>query len=396
MKKVVFRRAIKFAAIAIGGMLAASSASAEDVKGVTPDKLILGHMSSMSGPLAQYGISLDAGTKAYIAKINDAGGVHGKKVELISEDHAYQTAQALAIWRRMQGGDGVFGLLNVNGGHIVAAFLESAKQAKTIIWAPYGGDTAWYSPPQTGLFGLYSLYEPQAEALASWAAKDGHKKVVQINIDAASFMRGKAAFEAAFKAAVPGASITSIDTKIATLDYAPVALQIADAKPDAVIIMLSEGGMIGLAKELRKQGVKAPIYSWAGSQTQNLLDVGGEAFEGIKAISWTYPPDGDTPEAKEYRDTLKKYAPNEKPDYISFYAYGSTKIFFDAVSRIEGEITPESFHKALYTMDGYKTGIFPPVTFSEKRHQGAFSVVPLIAKGGKWTPAGEPIVNEKY
>jgi len=62
--------------------------------GVTSDKVVLGQAAVFSGPAAQLGIQMRNGIKAYLEFVNDRGGVHGRKVELVSEDDFYESARA--------------------------------------------------------------------------------------------------------------------------------------------------------------------------------------------------------------------------------------------------------------------------------------------------------------
>ena len=63
-------------------------AAAED--GVTANRIVLGQAAVFSGPAAQLGIQMRNGIKAYFDYVNDAGGVHGRKIELVTEDDRYE------------------------------------------------------------------------------------------------------------------------------------------------------------------------------------------------------------------------------------------------------------------------------------------------------------------
>jgi branched-chain amino acid transport system substrate-binding protein len=75
-------------------ILFAGIASAEE-DGITSDSIIVGQSCALSGPAEKLGNKMRAGIEAYFAKINDAGGIHGRKITLISKDDGYEPAQAI-------------------------------------------------------------------------------------------------------------------------------------------------------------------------------------------------------------------------------------------------------------------------------------------------------------
>jgi hypothetical protein len=89
-------------------------------------------------------------------------------------------------------------------------------------------------------------------------------------------------------------------------------------------VNLPQGEVIAAARELRQQNYK------------------GSALEGAKAIGLTTPLNADTPAIKQYRDTLSKYSPGEKPDYVSLIGYALTMATVEGLRRIEGPINRQS------------------------------------------------------
>ena len=74
----------KFVWIAALGALLPALACAQSVPGVFPDKILIGQAAVFSGPAAQLGIQVRNGVKAYFDSVNEKGGVHGRKLELVT------------------------------------------------------------------------------------------------------------------------------------------------------------------------------------------------------------------------------------------------------------------------------------------------------------------------
>lgn len=375
------------AGVALSGV--GSKGFAQEARGVTAKTIKLGQMVPLTGAVATYGVPIRAGTQAYLGIVNDRGGVNGRKVELITEDNVYSTSQSVALAKKLVGNDGVFALINSQGtAQVAATFPYMFDQEKTPIFGTYGSAGEWFTPPKP-IFGIQVLHEDSAAALGRWTAKDGHKSVAVVHIEAASIAKAAKAAEPSFRKVNPQGAVDFVPVKLPTQDYAPVVLQIIQKKPDALIVMLSEPEFIILVRELRNQGFQAPVYAWAAVVTQNAIDVGGKSFEGVRAFSWTNSPSSDLPAVAEYRAALKKYAPSEKPDFISLYAFGETKIFIEALSRVKGPLTHDALYEALHSLKNYDSGVFPPVTFAADRHQGLTSLVPVQVKGNAWIEVGK-------
>jgi ABC-type branched-subunit amino acid transport system substrate-binding protein len=370
---------------AVIGAATAYSGNAQEIKGVTEKTISIGQSVALSGYQSMYGVPIRAGTETYFNMINDRGGINGRTIKLITEDNGFLTPQALSNVRKMVSSDGIFALINSMGTAQIAAMQSyMLEQQKVPIFGTYGGILDWFNPPKEGLFGLQVLYENQARVLGRWTAKSGHKKILALHIEGATFTRAAQEIEPGYRTASQDGSVELLGIKLPTSDYAPIAIKVAQTKPDALIVMLTEAETLLLTKELENQSIKLPIYAWAPSVTNKVVEVGGKSVDGMNAVAWTLSPTDDNPGLKEYRDALAKYAPAEKPDFVSLFMFGEAKVFAEALSRMKGPITHAELYKALYSLKNYETGIFPPVTFSPERHQGVSSVVQVKISGGKW------------
>src|SRR5262245_45722044 len=82
-------------------MLAAASASAQQVPGVSAGTIVIGQSAPLSGANAELGNDIRNGALAYFARINAAGGVHGRKIELATIDDGNVVQRAEANTKKM-------------------------------------------------------------------------------------------------------------------------------------------------------------------------------------------------------------------------------------------------------------------------------------------------------
>jgi branched-chain amino acid transport system substrate-binding protein len=368
---------------------ACSNGNVEKTSGTKDKSVVIGAWLPLTGPAAVYGNTQRAGLGSYYKMINDNGGVNGKKIDFRIEDSGRDPQQTVAASHKLIEQDKVFAIVSPFGtAQSEATFSYVLDSAKVPILDTYGGLETWYKPARANLYGVMMTFENQARALGRWAAKDGAKNILVVHDD-------PAAYETVGKAVQPGAvtanskvNVKLLPVKLGTADYSPIALQIANSKPDAIVMIQPIDELVALAKALERQNVKIPLYTYAPNVSQDSIKLGGTAIEGLRAMSWTVSPTSDTPEVKEYREALKKYDSKAVPDFQSLFTWAEAKIFVEAMKRVDGEPTHEKFTKALETMKNYKTNILPPVTFSPDNHLGVQELQPVKLEKGEWKVEG--------
>ena len=151
---------------------------------------------------------------------------------------------------------------------------------------------------------------------------------------------------------------------------------------------------IGVIKEPAAILQKAKEIGWApqfigmtASVNQSFLNLAGDATEfgkGYKAFYACYLSDEDLPGPKEYREAMKKFAPDVKPDEISFHAYGAAKLMCEGLERAGKDLTREGLVKAMETIKDYSNSVNPPCTFGPNYRIGASAARLVKVSGGKF------------
>src|SRR5262245_14363402 len=85
---------------------AGSAARAED--GITDKEVTVGAGLDLTGAVANWGVNIKAGMESVFNRVNDAGGIHGRKIKLVSYDHVYQPPKAVTNAKRLVERDKVF------------------------------------------------------------------------------------------------------------------------------------------------------------------------------------------------------------------------------------------------------------------------------------------------
>src|ERR687895_400619 len=83
--------------------------------GVFPDRIVFGQSAAFQGPAAVLGLNMREGIRAAFAEGNAAGGVHGRRLELVTYDDGYEPEKAIENTRRLIQDDQVFALIGEVG-----------------------------------------------------------------------------------------------------------------------------------------------------------------------------------------------------------------------------------------------------------------------------------------
>lgn len=389
----VGRTAIAVAAVALAGALAGCGGTASGSAGNASGTIKIGAWFPLTGDQASSGIPQEKGALAFFDQLNASGGIHGKKVQFIPEDNAFDPQQTLQVARQLVLQDRVDAIVTPNGtATTAAAFPFVLQESKVPIFGTYGGDASWYTPPKTGLFGTQALYEDQADAAVDWAVKSGAKHLTVVRDDPQAFAHVSTV--AMKHARAQGAEANEVVTTIGTTDYAPVVSQVKSKNPDAVLLILPPQEAALYLKQAQLEGLKAKTYGYAPATAQDTVALAGSAANGFRGVSLTVPTTSDAPEMKAYRQAMSAYA-KAKPDAYSLSTYATADAFAQILKSIHGPITSQSITAAIEKASGIKTGLTPPMSFSAATHLGTHAVVRVevvngqyVARSGFVTPQG--------
>src|SRR5277367_5503615 len=171
----VFATRIAIASVAAVAILAGSGSGALAQKkydtGASDTEIKIGNIMPYSGPASAYGV-IGKTEAAYFKKINDAGGINGRKINFISYDDGYSPPKAVEQARKLVESDEVLFIFNSLGTPSNSAIHKymNAKQVPQLFVAT--GATKWNDPkdfPWT--MGWQPGYQSEARIYAKFLVK---------------------------------------------------------------------------------------------------------------------------------------------------------------------------------------------------------------------------------
>jgi branched-chain amino acid transport system substrate-binding protein len=382
--------------LAVGALFVGALAAptlAED--GVTDTEIVLGSHTALSGPVAGWGVGATEGARMRYDEVNEKGGVHGRKIKLIVEDHGYQVPRAVQAANKLINNDKIFLMVGALGTPQNNAVLgeQFAKGVPNIF--PFTAARSMVEPHHPLKFAQFSSYYDQVRAATKYfVEKQGKQKpcVMYQDTDFGHEVRDGVREQAkALKIAVAAeAAYGPTDTEF----VAPIS-KLKAAGCDLVVmgsIIRDSIQPVGTAKKLGWTGVT--FVGQAASYDPIVAGAPGGIMEGFYSgtgMPFSYP---DT-SGEAIKTWAAKYKARTKqdPNSAAQYSYVGSDIIVKALEAAGKDLTRAKFLGALESIKDYRP-MFPGPTLSygPKRHQGSHATFLAKVEGGRWKVVAENLM----
>jgi ABC-type branched-subunit amino acid transport system substrate-binding protein len=352
-------------------------------QGVSADKILLGQSAVFSGPAAQLGIQMRNGVKAYLDAVNERGGVHGRKLELITEDDRYEASVAPGATKKLIEEHKVFALLGYVGTPTGVVHLPVVTQAKVPLVGMFTGAEVLRVPFNRYVFHVRASYYDETEKIVEQVLSTGGKKISVFYQDDAYGEAGRKGTELALERRKM--KIHSQGTvKRNTVEVDEAAKVIHASQPDAIVMVSAYTSIAAFVRAMQKKGSGATFYNVSFVGSKALADALGKDGVGV-AISQVvpFPWGASVPVVKEYHQHAKK-AGFADYNFSALEGYLSAKVMVEGLRRAGKNPTREGLVDALERMNEVDLGGFW-ISYSPTNHTGSkFVDLTIISREGKF------------
>ncbi len=362
--------------------IAALLAQPAFAQGVSHDKILLGQAAVFSGPAAQLGIQMRNGIKAYFDYVNEKGGVHGRKLELITEDDRYEVSIAPGASKKLIEQHRVFALLGYVGTPTGVVHLPVVTQAKVPLVGMFTGAEALRVPFNRYVFHVRASYYDETEAIVEQVVSTGGRNIAVFYQDDAYGLAGLKGVEIATgKRAMKISALGTVERN--TIKVGNAVKTINAAKPDAVVMISAYTSCAEFIRQMKKAGSGATFYNVSFVGSKALADALGKDGTGV-AISQVVPfPWGTAvPVVKEYQQLSKKAGFTDY-NFSAIEGFLVAKVMVEGLRRTGRDLTREKFIDTMDKLDVDLGGFH--VSYSPKSHTGSkFVDLTIIGRDGKF------------
>src|SRR5215213_7840882 len=370
------------AAIALGAILA-SPARSED--GVTADAITFGQAAVLEGPASALGLGMQQGLNAAFDEINAKGGVHGRKLKLISVNDGYEPDRAIAATRTLIEEDKVFALIGPVGTPTSAAAQPIATTAKVPFMGAFTGAGFLRNPKLDNVINVRASYDAETEAWVKHLTEDLKISKIAIFYQDDAFGRaGLSGFKKAMdKRSMEIASEATYERNTVAVKSALLSLK--RAEPEAVVIVGAYKPVAEFIKLSRKVSFN-PVFVNISFVGANALakELGPEGKGVIVSQVVPFPGDTSLKVVADYHAAIK--AAGGEPEFVSLEGYLVGRLAIAALDKVGPDVTREGLLKAIKETGKFDIGGLP-MTFSAEKNEGLDKIfMTIIEADGSFKP----------
>ena len=368
--------------------LFASSALAQ-TQGVTDTEVKIGGAHDLSGIFAAFSVPAVAAAKQYIDKVNAAGGVHGRKITYIVEDHGYQVPKAVQAANKLVNRDQVFAmLLNLGTPHNIAMFqIMEPKGIPNI--SPITAAREMVEPFAPWKFSGTASYYDAVKATTEYMVDEQNAKKFCMMLMPTDF--GKAIDEAVKDVVKERSLELAVETahKPDETDFTGALGRVRESGCDTVGMALGISQMISAISTAKKLGMDNVrfLLSGAGFHTVVAKGLAGQGVtDGVYAGAGWQDLEARLadPAVAEWVGEFKQATGEAYPGTGALLGRSAAGNLVAALEAAGRDLTQESFIKAMESLN-YKDPISGnTVTYSAEDHVGADEVFVSKIENGSW------------
>jgi branched-chain amino acid transport system substrate-binding protein len=326
--------------------------------GITKTEIKLGGSYPFSGPASAYKTIAD-GAKAYFKKVNDEGGVNGRKIKFTTLDDAYEPPRAVQNARRLVEQDKVFAMFNTLGTPNNLAIWDYLNQRKVPHLFVATGASQWGADIKAHPYtiGWQPDYVTEAQVYSDYLKKEKPNAKVAILYQNDGFGKD---LMGGFDDAIKGSGIKVVARESYEPTDPTVASQVsklassgADTFLNITTPKFSAQAIVAVAKSNWK-----PLHilnNVGASKALVLTPAGLDNAKGIVSTTYYKDPEdpkwADDPAMKEYKDGIKAYSSRSNPnDPFHVYGWGAAQTMVEALKTMK-EPTRAALMDAVRNLD---------------------------------------------
>lgn len=309
-----------------------------------PESLRIGFVGGLTGRFADLGEAGRNGVQLAVEERNQAGGVNGRQIELLIRDDMQDAVQAEKITREFLSLK-VEAIIGPMTSAMTDAVLVPATEAGIVVISPTVTARQYYRRDDQ-IF----LIMPSTTELARFTAEYQFKQKNVRRVFVLYDQRNRSYteswltdFSAAMKVLGGSVQARAFDSG-QNPDQVKLAEDVVKEKPDALLILASAVDTARLAQHVRVYDSKLPMLASMWSATERLIELGGQAVEGV-TLNLTFDRSSRAPAYLEFQRRYRERF-RQEPGFAEVAGYDAAVVAFEAIERrAKGQTLKDSLLK---------------------------------------------------
>src|SRR5262245_25178293 len=329
--------------LAVAASLAAAGSAAAEIK--------LGVAGPITGGSAAFGAQLKQGVEQAVADINGAGGILGEKIVIAIGDDRADPKEGVSVANKFVG-DGIKFIVGHFNSGVTMPSSKVYEENGMLMITPSATNPQITERKMWNVFRTCGRDDQQGAVAGEYIAKNFKGKRVAVVHDKTTYGQGLADETRKAMNAKGVKEVLYEGVNIGEKDFSALVSKIKASGADLVYWggLHTEGGLI--VRQMRDQGVKAPLMGGDGIASDEFASVGGPGVEGTLM---TYGPDPrNRPEAKAIVEKFR--AKKFEPEAYTLYSYAMVEIIKQAAEAAKS-LDPKKVAAQMKSGQKFKTVI---------------------------------------
>ncbi len=322
--------------------------------GITDNAILFGQSAAFTGPAQELGKDMRRGIEAAFFEVNQAGGVHGRLLDLLSLDDAYEPEAAISNTLQLIEQDSVFALIGAVGTPTSRSAVPVADARGVPYIAPFTGAAILRDPKWSTVINLRASYNQETEEMVAQLTE--RLGIERIGIMYQDDSYGRAGYtgtrDALARRGMTPAAVGLYTRN--TLAVKAALLDLAQGSPQAVVIIGAYQPVAELIKWARYTGMD-PIFMTVSFVGSNALaaELGpatddGPGGEGVFVTQVVpFPTDDSVPIVASYLDALQAAGSGAAPSFVSLEGYMAGRLTIAALELCGRDVDRDCFLETL-------------------------------------------------
>ncbi len=298
-----------------------------DEFGVSSDAILFGQAAVLEGPSSALGQGMRQGIRAAFTEINAKGGVHGRKLKLISRDDGYDPDRSIAETIKLIDDDRVFALIGAVGTPTATVTVPIAASRNVPFIGPFTGADFLRATELHNVVNIRASYGAEAEAWIKHLTEDLHFTRIPIFYQDDSFGRdGLAGVKRALERR--GLELTAEGTFERNTKAVSSALRtLKRAEPEAVVMVGTYKPCAEFIKLSHKSGFSPTFVnvSFVGADAL-AKELGADGAGVVVSQVVPFPWDASVKVVADYQAAQKLLDSSLEPGFVSLEGYLSGRL----------------------------------------------------------------------
>ena len=363
------------------------AAADEATPGVTDERVLFGQSAAFSGPAQELGLGMQLGIRAAFQEANERGGIHGRMLELVSLDDAYEPAAAVVNTLQLIEEEQVFALIGAVGTPTSRSATPVAAEADVPYIAPFTGAAFLRDPAWDNIINLRASYQQETEEMVARLTGDLSIDRIAVMYQDDSF--GRDGYQGV-RLALARRGMEPVAIGLYPRNTAAVKTALLDLRqgdPQAVIMIGAYQPVSMLINWATHTGMDAVFLtvSFVGSNAlaQALGDTGADV---VVTQVVPFPTNDSLPVVASYQNALSVHAPDAVPGFVSLEGYLAGRLAIEGLQRCGVELSRNCFLGSLRSAETVDIDGFE-LRYGEGDNQGSDAIfVTAIGDDGDYDP----------